>query len=408
VGERPPDRPRLDATLRSVCVKPDQLNIVQRQQRLPDQIAAAIEALIATRQVAPGDRLPTERVLCARFGVSRTVVREAVRSLETKGLVEGRAGSGVYVTKQSAQPAAQLLGLAIQSDAELTWADVMEARRALEIEIAGLAAQRRTDADLAALRRALDDHRAALGASDRAGVAAHADVRFHAALAVASHNGVMPILLGAIEGVLLEARRVSMRLERALREGITHHARILRAVNKGDFDGAYAAQRHPSQPIPRTLASFVSHPKATNCLPTRRRKLTAGSACRCAAYFPIAPPKSVYIYREAEVLIQPQFHAGLGLTRRISPRRCCTTMQGPSHETQSRSPQGIARHRSRAICRPNAWCGMVLNSAAHAPSPLPVVLPLRQHNSDATGYTGLRRATQNRPRARRHAQNASI
>jgi len=222
-------------------MQPDQFNIVQRQQRLPDQIAAAIEALIATRQVVPGDRLPTERVLCARFGVSRTVVREAVRSLETKGLVEGRAGSGVYVTKQSPQPAAQLLGLAIQSDAELTWADVMEARRALEIEIAGLAAQRRTDADLAALRRALDDHRAALGASDRADVAAHADVRFHAALAVASHNGVMPILLGAIEGVLLEARRVSMRLERALREGITHHARILRAVDKGDSDGARAA-----------------------------------------------------------------------------------------------------------------------------------------------------------------------
>jgi len=214
---------------------------VQRQQRLPDQIAASIEALIATRQVAPGDRLPPERVLCERFGVSRTVVREAVRALETKGLVEGRPGSGVYVSKQSAQPAAQLLGLAIQSDADLTWADVMEARRALEVEIAGLAAQRRTDADLAALRRALDDHRAALGAPDRADAGAHADVRFHAALAVASHNGVMPILLGAIEGVLLEARRVSMRLERALREGITHHARILRAVDKGDPDGARAA-----------------------------------------------------------------------------------------------------------------------------------------------------------------------
>ena len=204
----------------------------------------------------PGDRLSTERVLCARFGVSRTVVREAVRSLETKGLVEGRAGSGVYVTKQSAQSAAQLLGLAIQSDAELTWADVMEARRALEIEIAGLAAQRRTDADLAALRRALDDHRAALGASDRAGVEAHIGVRFHAALAVASHNGVMPILLGAIEGVLLEARRVSMRLERALREGITHHARILRAVNKGDFD-AVSSPPDPPVDVPRT---FRLHP----------------------------------------------------------------------------------------------------------------------------------------------------
>ena len=57
--------------------------------------------------------------------------------------------------------------------------------------------------------------------------------------------------------------------------------------------------------------------------------------------------------------MQPQFHAGSGLTRRISPLSCCTTMQGPSHETQSRSPQGIACYRSRAICRPNAWCGMV-------------------------------------------------
>ena len=96
-----------------------------------------------------GRSCPPERLLCEQLGVSRTVIREAVRSLAAKGLVDVRPGGGVWVRQPTAGPAAELLGIAMQTaGGGVTWADVLEIRRLVEVEAAGRAAERRTGADL--------------------------------------------------------------------------------------------------------------------------------------------------------------------------------------------------------------------------------------------------------------------
>jgi GntR family transcriptional repressor for pyruvate dehydrogenase complex len=213
--------------------------VVQRSVRLPDQVAEAIATLIAQRRLVPDEKLPPERVLGERFGVSRTVIREAMRSLAAKRLVEVRAGGGVWVRQPSVRPAAELLDIVVQTaGGGVTWADVLEIRRLVEVEAAGLAAERRTDGDLAALHEAVASLRAQRGDPE---AAARADMRFHDALAVASHNPLMPVLLGAMETVLLEGRRRGYRLADTPAKALLHHGRILRRVERADAAGARAA-----------------------------------------------------------------------------------------------------------------------------------------------------------------------
>ena len=213
--------------------------VVQRQPRLPDQVADALQREIAEGRLRPGEKLPPERLLCAQLGVSRTVIREAVRSLAAKGLVDVRSGGGVWVRQPTARPAAELLGIAMQTaGGGVTWADVLEIRRLVEVEAAGRAAQRRTGADLRQLGAILETHRASRGDP---GAGAQADMRFHEALAAATHNALMPVLLGAMETVLLGARRLAYGLPETLDTALLHHEQILASVELSDPALARAA-----------------------------------------------------------------------------------------------------------------------------------------------------------------------
>src|SRR6188768_846274 len=121
-------------------------------ERLSDRLAARIGGQIGAGRLRPGDRLPTEQRLADAHGVSRTVVREAVHQLKSRGLLRSRQGSGVYVTAPPAAPLELDLSLIASID------DVMqlrEVRRALEAETAALAAERASRLQVAALRRAL-------------------------------------------------------------------------------------------------------------------------------------------------------------------------------------------------------------------------------------------------------------
>ena len=117
--------------------------------RLSDRVAEALAAEIQAERLAPGDRLPTESALSAQFGVSRTVVREALSRLKSLGMVEPRQGSGVYVCQAGIPPLAFDVQRAVSKEAVIQMAEV---RRALEAEVAALAAQRRTRSDLKRLR----------------------------------------------------------------------------------------------------------------------------------------------------------------------------------------------------------------------------------------------------------------
>jgi GntR family transcriptional repressor for pyruvate dehydrogenase complex len=244
-------------------------------QRLSDQLAAALAQRVARGELAPGDRLPTEQQLAEAHGVSRTVVREAVHQLKSQGLLRSRQGSGVFVADSATQRPLSFDPTVLESiDAVV---QVVEVRRALEGEIAALAAERATRRHVAALRLALKAIDAAV-ASGRDGVPE--DLAFHQVVAQATGNPQFQRLLGFLEQYLREAMRVTRGNEarhRAFADAVrTEHHAIVEAIAAGDAAAARnAAARHMALAADRLVAGGVVAASKSNAAPLRRRTLVS-------------------------------------------------------------------------------------------------------------------------------------
>jgi GntR family transcriptional repressor for pyruvate dehydrogenase complex len=128
---------------------------IKREPRLSDKVADMMLETILSKRLLVGDRLPSERELGEQFGVSRTVVREAVRALVAKGIIESRSGSGLRVTAVNASAVSESMSLYLRGG-EFDFENVHEVRTLLEIHIAGLAAERATDEDVELVRAVHD------------------------------------------------------------------------------------------------------------------------------------------------------------------------------------------------------------------------------------------------------------
>jgi GntR family transcriptional regulator, transcriptional repressor for pyruvate dehydrogenase complex len=224
----PSDAPALDASL--------QFETLLRENTLSQRVVRQLETLLTGTQLQPGDRLPAERELARQFGVSRTVIREAVAALVAKGLLEVAAGSGTIIRRPSADFVAQSLALYLRSgQPHLDYANVHEARRTLEVEIAGLAAARRTDADLQQMQALLE---AMATQYDTPDLYIANDVAYHRALALATHNPLFPLLLDSIVDIMLEVRRLGLRVPRNFESGKNHHQAIFEQVRAGNSEEA--------------------------------------------------------------------------------------------------------------------------------------------------------------------------
>lgn len=166
------------------------------QVRFSEQIAGQIESMILGEQLRPGDKLPAERQLAIQFGVSRTAVRESIKLLEERGLVEALDGRGAFVTAPKLENAFSSLHLAYRMQ-DCSVDDLHEARWCVESTIARLAATRATAEDITRVEEAMEMMDEAL---DNPAGYALADLKFHAAMAAATHN---PLLV-AIAGPLVE------------------------------------------------------------------------------------------------------------------------------------------------------------------------------------------------------------
>jgi GntR family transcriptional repressor for pyruvate dehydrogenase complex len=217
----------------------EQLQPPVRAERLSDQVAAQLQALVLTNALEPGEKLPSERDLCELLGVSRTVVREAVRSLVTKGLLDVRRGGGTVVRAPDTALVSEMMTLMLRSGGgDVAFTHVQEVRRLLEIEIAGLAAERCDGADLGQIEALLADMRA--HEHDHEHWAA-ADVAFHAAIAAATHNPLYTVLLGSIAEMLMEVRRTGVRLPDTPQKAYTHHLALFERIRAHDRAGARKA-----------------------------------------------------------------------------------------------------------------------------------------------------------------------
>jgi GntR family transcriptional regulator, transcriptional repressor for pyruvate dehydrogenase complex len=202
---------------------------------LRDRAADQILDMVVSGGLNPGDRLPPERELCARLNVSRTVVREALNLLEARGLISIEHGRGAVVSGGNTDAVRDTLRLILRVRPKALW-ELLEMRKILEVEIAGLAAERAEKEDMRAMRVQLDRMATSIDAPKGY---VDADVEFHTLLAGATRNGVLLAMLEPIVDLLRAGRRVSAsRRPGSALQALGEHEEILRRVAVGDAEGA--------------------------------------------------------------------------------------------------------------------------------------------------------------------------
>jgi len=224
-------------------------------------IAREIEGEIRNGALVCGQKLPTERELATRFGVSRGVVREAIKALEAMGLVESRQGSGIYVCDRLIASISRALTLSVQSDTASVL-DLFVFREPLEVLAAECAAHNRTDADLAALAQWV-------AAGDRAAVADDypafrlADEAFHTAVSVASGNDYVRAVIGAV----LHMRHIVVALTDpqfgSVHDGARTHAAIAAAIAARAPEAAGVAMRDDVHGYADALRAILAETRAS-------------------------------------------------------------------------------------------------------------------------------------------------
>ena len=213
-----------------------------------ERVAEQIEKRILDGELHKGDRLPTERELADQFQVSRTAVREAMKILAQKGLVDMRPGRGTIVIDGASAAMQNSIGLMMKLKlGEIGGSDsLVEFRTILEVEIAALAAARTTEKEISVMRSAIEAMDESLNDAD-AFIAA--DNMFHEALAQATQNALIIILINSIVSLLSEQRKQIFEVEGGPQRGQIHHRRILESVVRRDPEAARAAMRSHLQQV---------------------------------------------------------------------------------------------------------------------------------------------------------------
>ena len=237
----------------------------RRPRNLALELVERFSDRIRGGELAAGTKLPTEAAIMGEFEVSRTVVREALSKLQAAGLVETRHGIGTFVIGPGDGPSFK-----ISAEQFSTLQDViavLELRIGLETEAAGLAAQRRTEANLAALRRALD---AVIAAVEAGQDSVAADFQFHLEIARATQNDHFADLMATLGAQIIPRARLEpaaeldepRRLERQayMRRVNAEHESILDAIVRQDAESARAAMRtHLSNSRERRRKAQAAH-----------------------------------------------------------------------------------------------------------------------------------------------------
>lgn len=213
-----------------------------RQPSLSTRVSDELLEAIASGRFRPGERLPSEREMSDRFGVSRTVIREAIRSLSAKGVLEMSEGRGTQIATVSSTRVTEALELYLrgaQSQELLRPEHIAEVRETLETRLVELACERATEEDLEAITA---EHERMATSRDPQAAAAH-DAEFHRLLARSTHNALFLTLIESINATMKAIRSTSLSLEGRLPVALKEHAAILDAVRARDPEAARLAMR---------------------------------------------------------------------------------------------------------------------------------------------------------------------
>jgi GntR family transcriptional regulator, transcriptional repressor for pyruvate dehydrogenase complex len=209
-----------------------------RRNKVYEDVARQIERLIL-KKLKPGDKLPSERELSEVLGVSRSSIRDAIRSLELIGMVEPRQGAGTIVKEVTADAVVNPLANALKLKEDLV-GELLDFRRMLEPPLAARAATHATADDIAEMEEILNRQEEKLR---RGETTIPEDTSFHYAIALASGNSVVLKVLDIIMDMLRDSRERSLQVEGRPQKSLVGHRRILAAIKRHDAEAAKDAMR---------------------------------------------------------------------------------------------------------------------------------------------------------------------
>ena len=212
---------------------------VPQSAALSERVIAKISDAVVSGELAPGDRLPPERELAGQFGVSRTVVRDAIKTLSGRGILRVKRGAGNFVADpQEGAPAgfgALAEGLSLGGEG---FGDLFEVRKVLEAQAAQWAARRRSDHHVGRLRGIVEE---AYGHADGPDVLNETDARFHVAVAEASQNLVLVRVMFTLLDLLATIRRETLDIAGRARLSLDEHERIIEEIEAREPEAAREA-----------------------------------------------------------------------------------------------------------------------------------------------------------------------
>jgi GntR family transcriptional regulator, transcriptional repressor for pyruvate dehydrogenase complex len=211
---------------------------VVRRDKVYEGVARQIERLIL-KKLQPGDKLPSERDLAEILAVSRSSIRDAIRSLELMGMVEPRQGAGTIVREISSDSLVNPLANARKRKEEMV-GELLDFRKMLEPPLAARAALRVSPAEIVEMQEILDrqEEKLSRGESTIA-----EDTEFHYAIALASGNSVVRKVLDTLMDLLRDSRERSLQVDGRPKKSLAGHRRILAAIKRRDANAAKAAMR---------------------------------------------------------------------------------------------------------------------------------------------------------------------
>lgn len=241
-----------------------------KKTRIHEEVVIQIHELIRAGKFKAGDQLPSERELAETFKVSRTSVREALRALETQGLVISRTGMGNFVADLPIESlVAPLAKLLIQEKDAL--ADIFEMRKLVEPRIASLAAQRATQRDIERMKRILAAQKEAV---ERGQTGVDADADFHFAIGRATHNQALEKLVGGLMDLLSHSREESLQTPDRRKASIEAHRAILSAIEQHDSRRTQKTMLHHIEQVEQNVLSSRKSEARQNKGPLEERRIS--------------------------------------------------------------------------------------------------------------------------------------
>jgi GntR family transcriptional regulator, transcriptional repressor for pyruvate dehydrogenase complex len=216
-----------------------------RKTKLYEEVAKQIERLIVEGGLKPGDKLPPERELAEMFEVSRSSLRDAIRTLELTGLLEPRQGEGTVVCDLSADSLVSPLANMLTRKRELV-SELLDVRKMLEPPLAARAAAHASPEEVAYLEDILRRQKEKVG---RGELAIEEDSEFHYTIAIAAKNSVVQKVLDVLMDLLRKSRERSLQVEGRRQRSLAGHRRILKAIRQRDSAAAERAMRRHLQEI---------------------------------------------------------------------------------------------------------------------------------------------------------------